>query len=166
MNITESPPDKERMALIDSVANEAGGLLGFDLANDPPQSVMSKVDEVIVDLIHEKPTPVSEDENPDLLLGVLWGACLVRQFGWYWSDVVVDDQFDEVAVIAPQQEMIVFPLAFVAAVLDRQCVCTLALAFNMLLEEGQIEAFSPGAYENLMMGVHHLVPPYSLEASG
>jgi len=123
---------------------------------------MAKVNDAIVDLVFEKNTPVSKDENPDLLLGALWGTQMARQFRWYWADVVVDDQFNEVAVISPNQEMIIFPLSFVSAIIHKQCICTVMLAFNMLLEDDRIGTIHPGAYENIMLDIHHIIPPYTL----
>ncbi len=161
MKIVESKPAEERMQLIHAVAGDAAQLLQVDAAADAPQAIVAKVDAAMVDLVFQRDTPVAQDENPDLLLGAIWGVQLARQFNWYWADVVVDDQFEEVAIIAPQREMIIFPLSFAAAVINRQCVCTVMLAFNMLLE-GQIGQLPPGSYENIMLGIHHIVPPYTL----
>lgn len=162
MIITETEPDSGRRELLAAVAGDAADLLGIGPGSNSPQAVMQLVDTAIVDLVFGRPTPVAEDENPDLLLGCLWGEQLVRQFDWYWTDVVVDNEFNEVAVIAPQQEMIVFPLSFAAACIHKQCVCTVLLAFNMLLE-GRLDDASPGSYTNIMLSIHHIVPPYRLE---
>ena len=166
MKIVESAPDKERMTLINAVANDAATLLSIDIASDAPQSIVSKINDAIVDFVFDKDMPFSEDENPDLLLGALWGVQMVRQFNWYWADVVVDDQFDEVAIISPHQEMIIFPLSFTSAIINKQCVCTVLLAFNMLLEDDRTDTIPPGAYENVMLNIHHIVPPYTLESGG
>lgn len=163
MKIVESQPDEERMSLINAVADEAAALLSVNGESDSPQSIVSKIYDTTVDLVFGKQTPVSEDENPHLLLGALWGRQMERQFDWYWADVIIDDQFDEVAMIAPNQEMIIFPLSFTAAIIDRQCICTIMLAFNMLLEGTQFEEIPAGAYENIMLNIHHLIPPYTLE---
>ena len=166
MKIVESTPDKERVTLINAVAKDAAALLNLDPDSESPQSIVSKVNDAIVDLVFDKDTPVSRDENPDLLLGALWGAQMARQFNWYWTDVVVDDQFNEVAIISPNQEMIIFPLSFTSAIINKQCVCTVSLAFNMLLEDDRTGAIPPGTYENIMLNIHHIVPPYSLESGG
>ena len=166
MKIVESQPDKERMTLINAVANDAAILLDVDCTSDSPQSIVSKVNDAMVDLVFEKDTPVSQDENPDLLLGALWGAQMARQFNWYWADVVVDDQFNEVAMISPNQEMIIFPLSFTSAIINKQCICTVLLAFNMLLEDDRIGTIPPGTYENILLNIHHIVPPYTLESGG
>jgi hypothetical protein len=95
MRVHESPPDQERLRLIEAVAGDAAALLDIDLQADSPKSIMAKVNEAIVDLVFERPTPISEDENPHVLLGSLWGAQMARQFQWYWADVVIDDEFKE-----------------------------------------------------------------------
>jgi hypothetical protein len=166
MKVNESPPDQERLRLIDAVAGDAAALLNIDLQTDSPQSIMAKVNEAVVDLVFERPTPVAEDENPHLLLGALWGTQMARQFQWYWADVVIDDQFEEVAMISPNQEMIIFPFAFTAACIGKQCICTILLAFNMLLENDRIGEIAPETYEHIMLSIHHIVPPYTLEADG
>ncbi len=91
---------------------------------------------------------------------------MARRFKWYWADVVIDDEFEEVAMISPNQEMIIFPLSFTAACIERKCICTILLAFNMLLENDRIGEISPGTYENIMLNIHHIVPPYLIEEDG
>ena len=81
-------------------------------------------------------------------------------------DVVIDDEFNEVAMISPNQEMIIFPFSFTAACIEKQCICTILLAFNMLLENDGIGEISPATYENIMLNIHHIVPPYTLEPDG
>lgn len=166
MKVHESPPEQERLRLIEAVAGDAAALLKIDLQADSPESIMAKVNEAIVDLVFKRPTPVSEDENPHLLLGALWGAQMARRFKWYWADVVIDDEFNEVAMISPNQEMIIFPFSFSAACIGRQCICTILLAFNMLLENDRMGEISPGTYENIMLSIHHIVPPYLLDEEG
>jgi len=166
MKVKESPPEDERRDLFGAVANDAANLLGINLDDDTPESIMTKVNEAVVALVFGKPTPVAEDENPDLLLGCLWGVQMARQFDWYWADVVIDDSINEVAMISPNQEMIIFPLSFVGACIQKQCICTILLTFNMLLENERIGEVAPGSYENIMLGIHHIVPPYTLEENG
>jgi hypothetical protein len=166
MKVTESPPDEERRSLFGAVANDGATLLKIDLEGDLSRSIMAKVNEAIVAMAFGESTPVSEDENPDLLLGCLWGEQMTRQFNWYWADVVIDDSLNEIALISPNQEMIIFPLSFVGACIQRHCICTVLLAFNMLLENDRIGEIEPGSYENIMLTIHHIVPPYTLETSG
>jgi len=166
MKITESPQDLERQALIQQVTLDAAAMLEIDLENDESQFIVTKVYDTIVDLVFERVTPVSEDENPHLLLGALWGAQMARQFNWYWADVVIDEQFNEVAMISPNQDMVIFPFSFTQACIDRQCICTILLAFNMLIENDKAGEFETGSYENIMLDIYHIIPPYELEATG
>ena len=163
MKVIEATPDQERLRLLNSVANDGAKYLGCDSEHDSPKDIMAKVNEAIVALVLGNETPVSEDENPDLLLGCLWGVQMIRQFNWYWADVKIDDKYDEVAIISPNKEMIIFPLAFASACINKQCICTVLLSFNMLLEGNQFNSLKPGSYENIMLGIHHIVPPYVLE---
>ena len=36
----------------------------------------------------------------------------------------------------------------------------------MLLQNDRIGEIPPGTYENIMLNIHHIVPPYILEADG
>lgn len=162
MKVTESPQDAERQELIQAVTHDAATLLDVDLAADSPHSIVTKINEAIVDLVFERENPITQDENPHLLLGALWGAQMARQFRWYWADVVIDDEYPEVAMISPGQEMIIFPFGFTEACINRQCICTILLAFNMLLENDRMGEIPPGTYENIMLNIHHIVPPYDL----
>lgn len=166
MKVIESPPNQERLQLIEAVIGDAAALLNINLQSDSPVSIMKKVNEAVVDLVFNRPTPVSEDEEPHLLLGSLWGAQMARQFEWYWADVVIDDQFNEVAMISPNQEMIIFPFSFTAACIEKQCICTILLAFNMLLENNRLGEIPPATYQNIMLNIHHIIPPYTLEYDG
>ncbi len=163
MKVSESTMDEERMELINAVTRDAAELLDINLSKDPPEGIMRKVDDAIVALVLGKETPVAQDENPDLLLGCLWGSQMTRQFNWYWADVVIDDEYNEVAMISPNREMILFPLAFTGACVNKQCICTVLLAFNMLMENDRTGEIEPGSYVNIMLNIHHIVPPYTLE---
>ncbi|MEM6692105.1 MAG: hypothetical protein AAF664_21935 [Planctomycetota bacterium] len=164
MHVQESPPDQERIDLINAVVGDGIALLGVNLEQDSPQAIMQRVNDAVVELVFNRPTPVADDENPHLVLGAVWGAQMTRQFDWYWADVTIDEEFDEIAMISPNQEMIIFPFSFTSACIDRQCVCTLLLAFNMLLENSRVGDIPPGAYENIMLNIHHIVSPYDLES--
>lgn len=166
MKIIESPPDPERQNLINAVTQDAANLLGVHPNNDSPQAITTKVNEAIVAIVTGEKTPMSSNENPDLLLGALWGAQMVRQFDWHWADVTVDDSIREVSVISPNQGMIIFPFSFTAMCLERKCICTVLLSFNMLLANDRTDEIKPGSYENIMLSIHHIVPPYTLENIG
>ena len=59
-----------------------------------------------------------------------------RQFQWYWADVVIDDEFNEVAMISRNQEMIIFPFSFTAGCIAKQ--------YQPNTPERRIRAFSNG----------------------
>jgi len=162
MKVSESLPDQKRQSLIQSVIEDAAELLEVNLSEDLPVEIMKKVNDAILAIIFDKPTPITKEDNPDLMLGSLWGAQMARQFNWYWADVLLDDSIKELAMISPNKEMIIFPFSFVGACLDKQCISTVLLAFNMLLENDRIGEIEPGTYENIMLNIHHIVPPYDL----
>lgn len=166
MQVEETSPDQDRLGLIEAVTADAAKLLDVDLASDSPQSIVAKVNDAVVDLVFSRSTPIAGDENPDLLLGALWGAQMSRQFQWYWAEVVIDEQFNDVAMISPNQEMIIFPFSFTAACIKKQCICTVLLAFNMLLDKDVIGETRSGKYENILLNIRHLIPPYSLMPAG
>ena len=166
MKVIESPPNQERLQLIEAVIGDAAALLNINLQSAAPVSIMKKVNEAVVDLVFNRPSSVSEDEEPHLLRFAPCWAQMVRQFEWYWADVVIDDQFNEVAMISPNQEMIIFPFSFTAACIEKQCICTILLAFNMLLENNRLGEIPPATYQDIMLNIHHIIPPYTLEYDG
>lgn len=166
MKVLELNPNTERQELIQNVASDAAEILGVKRSSATPREVMEIIDKTVVDIVFNRPTNIPVDEEQDLLLGALWGVQLERQFDWYWTDVVLDDHINEVAVISPNQEMIIFPFSFVAACINKHCICTLLLSFNMLMENRDINNLPPGEYQNIMLGIHHLIPPYTLEPDG
>lgn len=164
MKIFETPLDQRQIRLIEAVAGgRAAALLDIDRQADSPYSIMVKVNEAIVDLVFERPTLIPESENPIILLASLWGEQMARQFQWYWAEVVIDNEFKEVAMISPNREMIIFPFSFVEACINKQCICTILLAFNMLLEDDRLGGIPAATYENIMLSIHHIVPPYTLD---
>ena len=162
MKVIESPPSKERLQLLQAVAEDAAEILNVDIKNGNSKNIVEKINEVIINIIFEESNPIPKDEEPHLLLGCLWGEQMAKQFGWYWADVEIDEKFNEIAMISENQEMIIFPLSFVEVCLNKQCISTVALAFNMLLEDDRKGVFDRGSYENIMQSIHHFIPPYTL----
>jgi hypothetical protein len=160
--LSESPTDPERAGLIDAVTSEAAGYLGVDLVSGSPASIVKVVDAVTVELVFGRPHPIPESEEPNLVLGCLWGAQMVREFGWSWADIRIDDVLD-VAVVSPARDMAIYPFTFVADCIAKHCVCTVALSFNMLLERKGETMFPARSYESVMTHIRHIVPPYTLE---
>lgn len=154
--------DPERMKLIEAVASDANGFLGVDPAKDSPAAIVKKIDATIVDIVFGKPGPIPDSEEKHLVLGCLWGAQMVREFGWSWADVRSGGAVD-VAVVSPAGDMLIYPLTFTAECIGKQRVCTVELSFNMLRERRGETIFQPDGYENVMMHIRHIVPPYALE---
>lgn len=163
MNIVELEQTQERKELIDAVTHDAAQILDVDLENDPPQEIMKMVNETITNLVLNKPNPLNDHENKDLLLACLWGSQMQRHFNWYWADVTIDQNIKEVAMISPKQEMIIFPFSFVSACINKKCICTVLLFFNMLNKHSDFDQLEEGEYYNVMLDIHHIIPPYTLE---
>lgn len=64
-------------------------------------------------------------------LGAVWGHSLCLELGWDWSILNATD-FDDVAVIAQDRSIAVFPIRFLGDVLADQHRQTTLLLFNML----------------------------------
>jgi hypothetical protein len=161
-SLSASPADPERLRLIKAVTKDAAAYLGVDPAKDSPANVVAVVDAAIVQIVFGKPDPIPEKEEKNLVLGCLWGAQMVREFGWSWADIRLGEALD-VAVVSPERDMAIYPFTFVADCIAKHRVCTVALSFNMLLERKGETVFQPMAYENVMMHIQHIVPPYTLE---
>jgi hypothetical protein len=154
------------MGLIEAVTRDAAGVLGVDLVKDSPDDIVRKIDATIVEMVFGRPTSIpKEEEEPDLLLGCLWGAQMVREFGWAWADMQFPDGVD-VAVVSPERDIAIYPLTFVAECLAKRRVCTVELSFNMLSGRRAEMVFPPKSYEDLMMHVMHIIPPYTLDEIG
>ncbi len=161
--VSESTPDPERQELIDAVTRDAASYLGLDLVQATPGECVAAVNEAVTKLVFGEAVPFPEDEEPHLLLGCLWGAQMVREFQWEWVNIRAGD-IGDVAVASPSRDMVIFPFTFVQACIQKRRICTVELSFNMLLERKGEVIFHPAAYEDMMGHIHHIVPPYTLEA--
>ena len=104
-------------------------------------------------LLSRKPDSV----QTALALGAVWGDQLVREFAWEWTCYQPDGQ-DFYCVASQDRSLAVFPTYFIKVCLDDPAIdCTATLAFNMLAA-GSVPALPPGGFENLMDGVHRIVP--------
>jgi hypothetical protein len=161
-DITESPTDTERSQLISSVTQDAAKYLNLDLEQNTPIEIIKAVNEAITKTVFGESVPIPENEEQDLILGCLWGAQMVRELQWSWADIHVGNSLD-IAVVSPSRDMAIYPFTFVADCIGKRRICTVELAFNMLIERKDAPVFTPGTYENVMMHVKHIVPPYALE---
>ena len=90
-------------------------------------------------------------------IGLVFGDQLVRRFGWEWTCIVRDGK-DYYAVVTLDRSLVDYPVEFIKACLDdADADCTAMLAFNMLAG-GRIKGLPAYGYENLMLGVHRIVP--------
>ena len=193
LKIRESELAPERLALINSAADDAAACLNVDNRIDSPLSVIATVNDAIlnlvesatfwygeshsdspfsvvnegevvdhelVNLVFDKTTPFPGDEYPDFYLGALWGSQIVRQFDWHWSEVTLDRDDQEVAIIAPDKTMIVFPFAFVSAFIYRELPCNVTVAFKKLLEEYPSKKKRRGRYENILLTFQQATSPH------
>ena len=161
-HITESAFDSERNESIQAVTQDCATCLGLDITQNTPIEIVKAVNETIVKQVFGEATAMPTDEDPDLLLGCLWGSQMVRVLGWSWVNIHVGDSLD-IAVVSPSRSMAIYPFTFVSACIRKQCICTVELSFNMLSERGDDPIYPPKTYESVMDQIHHVVPPYSLE---
>jgi hypothetical protein len=152
------------MRLIEAVTKDAAGFLGVDPVKASPATIVKKIDAAILQIVFGEATSIPKEEEPDLVLGCLWGAQMVREFGWAWADIRVGDGL-EVAVVSPDRDMAIYPFTFVADCLAKRRICTVELSFNMLIERKGQTIFQPKSFENVVMHIQHIIPPYALEAN-
>ena len=67
MKVQESPPDQERLDLIQAVIGDAAALLN-NLKGDSSQAIMQKVNDAVVDLVFENPHLVLLQRSSSLLV--------------------------------------------------------------------------------------------------
>lgn len=138
-------------------------LLSLD-ASSSPQASVEAIETYILEwhkpkggffarLFNRKPDVI----QAALALGAAWGDQLVREFGWEWTCYQADGQ-DLYCAASKDRSIAVFPTYFVKACLDDASVdCTIVLAFNML-KAGSLPELPAGGFQNLMEGVHRIVP--------
>ena len=160
--ITESPPDDERMRLLDSVARDAAKYLKLSFDTDSPDTIVTAVNNCIRKIQKGRGPKFPEDEQVDLLLGCLWGFQLVKELNWEWVNVVFHDHGDSTAVgvVSPSRDLAIYPFHFVYGCIENHATVTVLLAFNMLKDRSRnVPTFPPRSYTNVMDHVHHIVPP-------
>jgi hypothetical protein len=159
MRVTEEPIDPEILESLAGAAGEAAELarIGVDAA---PLEIVTAINDFVR---QEQKEPAEDADHWDdraLPLGSLWGLQFVRQFGWQWANVTLHDHGDVKAmgVFSPDRSLAIYPFYFIFGCLENQAPVTILLAFNMLAE-GKIPPLPANGYENVMEGVHHIVPP-------
>lgn len=160
MKITEgSIPDSTRESLI-GAAGEGAEIIGVSLQS-PPTEIVKAINAFVA-----KPpkkwffSKIDNWSDRALPLGCLWGLQLVREFDWEWTSVTFHGQGGSkaIGVFSKNRSIGVYPFEFIFGCLENQAPVTIMLAFNML-SSGKIPDLPPGEFQNLMDGVHHIVPP-------
>jgi tetratricopeptide (TPR) repeat protein len=89
-------------------------------------------------------------------LGALWAQQLIKEFNWGW--VCLEGAGNLYAVVSDDRGLVINPVYFVKSCFDMpELDCTIMLAFNMM-QEGQFEEIPAQSYENVMEGVHRVIP--------
>lgn len=92
-----------------------------------------------------------------LPLGTLWGEIFVKELGWEWVNVRFEDESQAIGVFSKDRSIGFYPWHFILGCIDHGAPVTVLLAWNML-KDNAIPELEPNGYENLMDGVHHIVP--------
>ncbi len=160
MNITEAPIEPNIAELLPGAAKEGADLVGVSVDDQPAEIIQA-----INDFLAKPPKKrwfrkVDNWNDRAMPLGALWGMQMVRHFDWEWVGVIQHD-FDDlkaIGVFDKKRSLGVYPFHFVYGCVQNGAYPTILLAFNML-SAGEIPAFDERAYQNLMDGVQHIVPP-------
>jgi len=127
--------------------------------NATPPEIVKMIDDVVHNIQRGLAPELPPDEDAGYLLGSLWGQQLVRAFDWEWAAISIDQtQPTTVGIVSRDRSLVIYPFDFVTQCILQKCPVTIALAFDMLSVNDEIPEFPPGSYENLMEGVHHVVP--------
>ncbi len=70
----------------------------------------------------------------------------------------IHDDLKVLAIFDKSRSIGIYPFHFVFGCFENSVYPTILIAFNMLVSK-KIPVFDPKSYENLMDGVHHIVPP-------
>ncbi len=138
------------------VAQEGMELVGCD-SNDPLK-IMTAINDFLTKPIKKKWfKKVDNWTDKSLPIGTLWGETYVKELGWEWLNITFEDESQAVGVFNKDRSLGIYPWFFVFGVTENGAPTTVLLAWNML-KEGGIPIFKPNDYENLMEGVHHIIP--------
>lgn len=157
-NLTEERIDAELLANIEGAAAEAAMMLGISM-EEPELKIVEAVDEFVFASQKGEQSGMTDDEDPALSLGSLWGQQLVRSLGWQWAAVQFRDADSKaVGVFSPDRSLAIYPFHFVYGCLENQAPVTILLSFNLLVDGSRIPPLPSAGYENVMDNVHHVVP--------
>ncbi|MBY0270660.1 MAG: hypothetical protein K2X06_12375 [Burkholderiales bacterium] len=160
MNISEFPVSQDTLRGIAACAQQAATIVGVDLAQSSPAQIIEAVDSFLYRWQKGQCPKLDEDDDLSLILGSLWGEQLVRGDGWEWAVAQFNEQGDSkaVGVFSPDRSIAVYPFDFVRACIENNIPVTILLAYNMLKDGKSIPKLPDKGYENVMNGIHHIVP--------
>jgi len=158
--ITDEAVDEETMASIKACAVDGASLLKIDSAVLSSDEIVDAIDHGVVKLQKSGGLPVSEEEDPAVLLGSLWGYQLVQTFGWQWTIVTFREHNNTqaIGVLALDRSLAIYPFHFIMGCLENDAPVTIQLAFNILKDQTRIPPLPPNGYENVMEHAHHPEP--------
>ncbi|MDZ4835859.1 MAG: tetratricopeptide repeat protein [Candidatus Melainabacteria bacterium] len=89
-------------------------------------------------------------------LGALWAHELIESFNWTW--VCLEGAGNLFVIVSEDRGLVINPVYFVKSCLDMpELDCTIMLAYNML-QESQFDEIPAMSFENVMEGVHRVIP--------
>lgn len=158
MAVFERALTPDIQASLPGAAREGAALLGIPYEADPAHLVGA------IDAFVLNPPKAGFFKRVDnwneraMPLGALWGVQLERRFGWQWA-MLEEDGETSIGIVDPLRSMAVYPFDYVYGCLEQGGVPTIHLAFNMLAA-GQLPPFPDRAFESIMDGIRHIVPPF------
>ena len=160
MSTSEEPIPESIANNLLGAARDGAELVGTSVDAEPDK-IVEAIDRFLTN--PKKRGWFSKIDNWDdraLPIGSLWGAAMVRAFGWQWASLIQHghDDYKAIALVNDDRSLMVFPFHYCFGCLEDNVTPTVLLAFNML-EAGKIPQQEAHSYANLMDGVQHIVPP-------
>ena len=160
VKISEVPIDDIILENIPGAAQEGADLIAVSMDSSPLDIVRA------IDAFVSKPPKKRWFKKTDnwndraMPLGALWGIQMIRTFEWEWVCLVQHEHNDlkVIGVFNKKRSIGLYPFLSIYGIVEGGVAPTIELAYNML-SAGKIPSFEDGALQNLMEGVHHVVPP-------
>ncbi len=160
MKISEVPIEEIILQNIPGAAKEGAQLISIS-TDAAPLEIIKAVNAFVAKPVKRGWFRKTDNWNDRAMpLGALWGTQMVREFRWEWVNLVQHEHNDLklVGVFDKRRSIGVYPFHFVYGCIENGVYPTIELAFNML-SAGKVPLFEDNAYENLMDGVRHIIPP-------
>ena len=122
--------------------------------------IVKAVDRCVYDLQQGNGPEFGAQDEPDLVLGSLWGQQLVRELSWQWAAVTFHEHDDAkaVGVFSPDRALAIYPFHFIYGCLENGAEVTIMSGVQLLVDGSKVPPLAPGTYENVMDNVHYIVP--------